>query len=340
MQADFSTELKRVIHKAVQGNINPSIEFLHQIDDKNLSSSDLKQKNELIDRFENKIFPVHSNEDVFVQKILKEYYTYWTKVLKQEKPILDANNELFSILKQITENAGKNTDIKGINDLDKLENLIKETCELKSYYLLMGITHPLRELMIWKKQTEEKFEIDLEDTIAEVPVAFLEDFICRGWLGFATLNRMSTGGWATKEKIYRVGKKPEHITNEKFFIDILVHEGRHFSDYVLFPKLQQKELEYRAKLTELTKAKETLKERTINFVHSAKEDSTIPHAFSAYHVIKQLSKMIFQTEFQKDEQAWKNTPPDVIQTTARTILQKNTDWLKQHYPQDVETFLL
>ena len=55
--------------------------------------------------------------------------------------------------------------------------------------------------------------------------------------------------------------------------------------------------------------------------------------------------MIFQTEFQKDEQAWKNTPPDVIQTTARTILQKNIMYTlnarePKHYPQDVETFLL
>ena len=41
-------------------------------------------------------------------------------------------------------------------------------------------------------------------------------------------------------------------------ISYLAHESRHFEDYQLFPKLKSADLEYRAKLTELSMANETL----------------------------------------------------------------------------------
>ena len=62
------------------------------------------------------------------------------------------------------------------------------------------------------------------------------------------------------------------VSGEKFRVSLLGHEGQHFSDYKSFPRLLQTDLEYRAKLAELSKAKETIYKLLRNFKGSAKHD--------------------------------------------------------------------
>lgn len=70
------------------------------------------------------------------------------------------------------------------------------------------------------------------------------------------------------------------------------HEARHFIDYKLFPKLDQIDLEYREKLTEIILAKETFREIIDKFSHEQGDDRTNPHAFAAHQIMTRLSRKL------------------------------------------------
>ena len=122
-------------------------------------------------------------------------------------------------------------------------------------------------------------------------------------------------------------------------IDILYHEGRHFSDYQRFPKLQQAELEFRAKLTELCFAEETLWRRLTYFIHSATPQPSAPHTYAAHFVIQSLSKILFDKDFERDPAEWEAAGVGAVQAAARQALDDNTAWLLQNQPDTVEQFL-
>lgn len=69
-------------------------------------------------------------------------------------------------------------------------------------------------------------------------------------LGYATFDKATNGGWATKEKLFFVSSQYE-LDSENFRIYYVHHEGRHFAVYSKFPWITGAVLEYRAKLTQL-----------------------------------------------------------------------------------------
>ena len=85
----------------------------------------------------------------------------------------------------------------------------------------------------------------------------MEDFATLGWMEYATLGAHHPGGWTEEEGIYCV-KKAYDVNSENFKISYLTHEARHFADKKLWPDLKSADLEYRAKLTELNLAQDTL----------------------------------------------------------------------------------
>jgi hypothetical protein len=104
--------------------------------------------------------------------------------------------------------------------------------------------------MLWKIQSPRTYHINLPEREVDVHVVFMDSFVSLGWAGYATCGRSHTGGWATKDSLYAVVSAYD-TTSEQFRVSYLAHEGKHFSDYSEFPQLEQPELEYRAKLTEL-----------------------------------------------------------------------------------------
>ena len=129
---------------------------------------------------------------------------------------------------------------------------IKRILMTKGYYSTIGTTRPYRDLIIWKEQTEQEYIVRLPEGKQKVKVVFMGNFVCNGWIEYATMGKSSAGGWATKDAIYCL--KSYDVSSENFRVSLLVHEGQHFTDYQSFPKLRQADLEYRAKLAELSKA--------------------------------------------------------------------------------------
>lgn len=168
-------------------------------------------------------------------------------------------------------------------------------------------------------------------------VLFMEDFVTLGWEEYATLGNYYPGGWATKDAIYCV-KSAYDLKSENFLISYLAHEGRHFIDYKLFPKLESADLEYRAKLTELSLADKTMYELIEFFIQNANFASENAHSVANFCAIRDLSRSIFGIDFEKDISKWKSIRPSKINKAAYKLIQLNTKAL-QSKGLDVEKFI-
>ncbi|MFZ1685507.1 MAG: hypothetical protein WAU88_15425, partial [Candidatus Zixiibacteriota bacterium] len=144
-------------------------------------------------------------------------------------------------------------------------------------------------------------------------------------------------GWATHDALYCV-RSAYDLTSEAFLVSYLAHESRHFADYKLFPKLQSADLEYRAKLTELSMA-DTILFQTIDFfIQNGNYDSENGHSIANFCVIRDLSEMLFQVECERDLDKWKALPIATIHASATAALQANTRELESS-GRDIEHYI-
>lgn len=187
-----------------------------------------------------------------------------------------------------------------------------------------GKTGKFYDLLVWKNEHDTTYEFDLNGRKISPKVVFMTGFVTLGWEEYATLGRHYPGGWATKEAIYCV-KDAYDLNSENFLVSYLAHEGQHFEDYKLFPKLSGADLEYRAKLVELSMAKETLLKTLIFFINNADYESDNAHSIANYCVIRDLSKEIFEADFVSDSERWSALSLKNINEASLKLLEKNTE---------------
>lgn len=168
----------------------------------------------------------------------------------------------------------------------------------------------------------------------------LDGFVSFGWAGYATCNRYHTAGWATDTALFAVKSAYGNLASEDFKVSYLAHESRHFSDKRRFPKLEAPELEYRAKLTELALARQTLYDLVTTFARRGGSDRADPHGFANRRVTKDLSREIFHVDVPVDDAArWRTVPAQDIRNAARRLLARNDALLKQKGADRVERAL-
>ncbi len=175
------------------------------------------------------------------------------------------------------------------------------------------------DLLLWKKEKLESYPIDLGDLSIVLPVVMMDDFITFGWLGYATFNYKYTGGWADHSKLHCV-KPAYELDSEKFRVSYLAHEGRHYSDYTKFPKLEAADLEYRAKLTELSLAKMSLKALLQHFADEAAPGKSSAHAYASYQVVQNISAKMGHTL----------NPSEIAKLDENQLRSMASDLLKKH----------
>jgi hypothetical protein len=90
----------------------------------------------------------------------------------------------------------------------------------------------------------------------------------------------------------------------------------------------QRDLEYRAKLTELTYADKSIYSLIESFINNGRYDKDNAHPFADYCLIRDLSKIIFHIDFEKDPMKWKQIPKADINKAARELFLQNTVQLK------------
>ena len=269
--------------------------------------------------------------------ILLAYRIYWQQAMMRKVPVKDAAAELKHRLDAIL--AGWDPAYAVSTSLDVASERAKRAIERDGLFALTGVTPPYYELAIWKTQTRQDYQVALHDRRVETQVIFLDDFVSFGWAGFATCDRYHTGGWATTTALYAV-KSAYDLKSEDFRVSYLAHESRHFSDRHRFPKLEAPELEYRAKLTELTLATESAQSLIKTFARRSGSERSSPHSFANYWVARHLSKDLFKSDVLIEEAArWDRIPAKALRRAAKRLLTSNDAALKNAKPSSLERFL-
>jgi hypothetical protein len=250
--------------------------------------------------------------------VLGAYREYWLRALLSGEPAAAHEGWLLERLNRLVSEAGG----ASAATLDDLEPALDAIIGARGYHVLLGVTSPLRELMLWRTETEERYDVPLPEGVQPVTVMFMDDFASLGWAGFATCGRSHSGGWTRPDRLYAV-RSAYDVGSEEFRVSYLAHEAQHFADNRRYPDLdRQDELEYRAKLTELAAARGTLYDLLDGFARNVSEDRGVPHSYANGRVVRGLAARLFADSAAAP--AWRTAPPERINEAARRLLREDT----------------
>jgi len=255
--------------------------------------------------------------------VLRAYRRYWTAVLMRREAAVQAEGKLSDDLGRLLPDAPAG--------LDARTDAAVVFAERRGWHALGGVTAPLREYLLWKDQSTRREDIALPGGTVTVSVSMLDSFASLGWGAWGTCEVAHTGGWATSEGLMVVVPGWD-LSSESYRVSLLNHESQHFADYPLFPKLGQPDLEYRAKLTELTLAYDTQHKLLAMFAAGAKRERALPHPFAQWWVMDRIGKRLGS----KDWSAWK---PDDVRAAAAAELAAHTALLQARGAATVESAL-
>ncbi|RPE79771.1 hypothetical protein [Vulcaniibacterium tengchongense] len=258
------------------------------------------------------VYDLEAATDPLVRDVLRLYQDYWWRALRA--PAQRTQQEA-ALLRGLRERLGPAA--ADAADMDALEPVLQAALRERGHHAQLGRTLPLRELMLWRSQRSRDYIVDLPEGRQRVPVDLLDDFVSRGWSGYARCGRGSAGGWATAERLYAiVPSYREGLDGEAFRVVFLGHEAQHFADQNAFPGIAPWALEYRAKLTELAQAREVSGRRLRGFVSAQSDDPDSPHTYANKRVVADLAARL-------------GAPPervgiDALQRAARELLAEDT----------------
>jgi hypothetical protein len=214
-------------------------------------------------------------------RALGVYRAYWRAAMLQPSS-RDAEEE------RLRRNLVRLLNLPGDTTLPNAEERLLEQLKLLELHGLAGRTAPLRELMVWRSQTEEQQDIALPEGSHRIKVYTLDDFASLGWAAYATCDRNYTGGWVKPEGIYAVKPGWRDMRDESYLISFLGHETQHFADRDRYGNIAAWELEYRAKLAELALADTTLPRLLRAFAANQSTDTALPHPYANRSVLAAL----------------------------------------------------
>ena len=318
-----STELGKVYGAALGGDMARALAILDSIDVSTLSPKDSTARECLKATFSRP--PELEDLPPRSRRILNAYRIYWQDAMLHRATIAEAEHGLLDSLRAALGVASGDTSRAA--NLDDASEQARVVIEGEGLHALAGITRPFYELMIWRTSRPTTYRVKLPERTIGVNVVFLDDFVSLGWAGYATCGRAHTGGWAGSDSLYAL-QAAYDTTSENFRVSYLAHEGRHFSDYKRYPKLEQPELEYRAKLTELAMAEKTTYDLIQNFALQNGQDRAVPHQLANYWVARDMSQAVFKSDAIVDDAArWRSIPTERIRLEARRLLKENDEKL-------------
>ena len=292
---------------------NPLINFAYQKWKKNMYVRFISN-NEIIE---------NTSGNKIVNDISNIYRDYWRTELLKEK----AENRTDTVLyKKLTNYILSNN----LTDLskDSLSKTIKNDSELKKIIGREGFKtkflfrNGFQEVIIWDKETVNNYKVTLPKDTIKTTVVFIENYHLNGYDYYASFGSSQIGGWAIKESATLYCNKGTYgLTSEKFKISYLKHESLHFTDLNEYPNLSSADLEYRAKIIELMYCSEqTVYDRIAQFLNGASsKERTHSHSYANYILTKEMSKLLFNSEYESDYNKWKNISVEAINNAAEQL---------------------
>jgi len=283
--------LDRATGKALQGDVTSAVKILLDVPASEYSSEDMEWRSCMIDRFgrSSKVVELSIN-DPWIAELAKIYLVYWRRSMTKAFDRAAAGRELENAVSRLADRSLRNN-----GDFDKVEEEIATRAGAHGFHALLGVTAPFHELMLWRKQTVQDRQVHLPEGPYSVRVTLLEDFALRGWGFYATCGRRSTGGWATEEGLFAVVPAYKSLDDETFLVRFLAHETQHFADKHNFGKLEPWEMEYRAKLTELTLAVSTQDSTLQRICENRSQVKDSAHAYANFQVVRGLEQLLGPT---------------------------------------------
>lgn len=317
-------EKKKIYSMLLDGRINDALSYVKSFEDTNLVQEDLEIKNNILNRFgfdEDKSEFINEKKSR-IDDLLIIYRDYWRKSFLSGNEYDDKLiSDLFEFLKK---HISIDEDTNNNKDQDSLNNYLKEYLKQNGYFTTgFGRTGSYLDFLCWENQDDTVYSFNVHNETLTPKVVRMKNFVSLGWQEYATFKKYYPGGWATKEAIYYVdGAFKED--SENFLVGYLAHEGQHLRDYNYYPKLTGADLEYRAKLTELSMYKDFIYNFINYLITNSNYQSTNAHSIANYCVIRDMSKNIFDTEFENDFEKWKTISVNRLNETAENLFKQNT----------------
>lgn len=274
---------------------------------------------ELLGRFNERFLERRGTEamngiaDPLVREAAAHFMDYWVDSLLDPQSLQRYEGDLERALEEALSRHGEPHGDEPV--LDRLAAAIRD----RDWGYQGGRTAPLLDFILWRETETREYSVALTDRLQPVTVHFLTGFVSEGWSHFATFGRSGTGGWAGDDALYCIRERYD-LDSEGFLISYLKHEARHFADYELHPGLEQTDLEYRAKLTELSFADQEQQAMLKRFMAHADADSLAPHPRANWRVLAALAEKLDIDAVPDDPDGWQAVEGEPIRTAARALL--------------------
>jgi hypothetical protein len=306
------------LNSALQADAHNAVMALRKINPRDLDLSLVGIRRCMLDRLDARHIPAVQLDDPFLMALHAAYANYWLSSLRKERSIEKNESALLAALNKAIEEAGG----EGAAALNELEPTLESLVRARGYHLLLGVTSPLRELMLWKTEDTRSFDVALPDGMQPVTVVFMDDFASLGWAGFATCDRYHSGGWTKPERLYAV-RDTYDLDSEDFHVSYLAHEGQHFADNRRFPQITAQDvLEYRAKLVQLAVGKLTAYDLLEQFALNTSDEIKIPHSYANKRQVRDLAARLFP---HNASLPWRAATVENINAAAIALLREDTE---------------
>ncbi|MEL6759040.1 MAG: hypothetical protein AAFP04_01440 [Myxococcota bacterium] len=275
--------IANAVGAALQGNAKRSVQLLEPIQPRSLNTKDRQFRSCMLQRFGDPLAgpEVSPESPGFAQRLTERYHEYWHASLTQPESREDTERQLDLHLRRLL----------GLPDsaqIDEIEAAVQRRLGAVGLHGLLGRTGVLRELMIWKQETRKAVQVEMPHGSYQTRVAFLDDFLVMGWGNYSTCGARGAGGWVAEGTLFAVVPRYESLDGEAFRVTFLGHETQHFLDLDSYPGIEPWELEYRAKLVELSLADATRHRVLRKFLEDQGDDPTSPHSYANRRLLRAL----------------------------------------------------
>lgn len=309
----------------LQGDASAALVFLDTLDGRTLTPRQRDLKAKFYARFRAMDeTPQYATTDTAVISLLDLYRDYWRASLLDNTHQEKHDNLLTdAVIDYLLGHSDRYDSLPPTDLRENFPDYLQQFLMQRGVYAATGKTGSLFDLLLHTSETEHVYTVATPEERIDVKVVFMDSIVSNGWEEYATFGKYYPGGWATSDALYCVAGSYD-LESENFTVSYLKHEGKHFADYKKFPELSGPDLEYRAKLVELSAAEQRLQKLLSFFLSNSSDDRSNPHGFANRCVMRDLSLAFGRDSLVTDRAWWQTQPADEIHRHAVTLLKKNT----------------